>query len=125
MRVAARLRAATRLSVCNRRPGARSRWVCSICRMTRCTRSSVTSAAIVYANGPIELCGAWQLNEKFRGPGLKDNAYTVAAAWNFGFLRLAGVYERLDYDTPGGDLKRNLWGASVTVPVGAGTFYAS
>jgi len=87
--------------------------------------TGVISAAIAYANGPIEAGFAWQQNEDFRAPGLDDNAYTAALGWNFGFLRVAGVYERLEYDTPAGKLKRNLWGASVTVPVGAGTFYAS
>jgi predicted porin len=38
-------------------------------------------------------------------------------------LRLAGVYERTKYDTPSGDLKRNFWGVSGTIPVGGGKVY--
>jgi predicted porin len=34
------------------------------------------------------------------------------------------VYERLDYDTPTGSLKRNFWGISGTVPIGPGELYA-
>lgn len=92
--------------------------------------ASVISAGVFYANGPLEAGFGWQQNESFRdstatGFNLDDNAYTVAAAWNFGFVRIGGAYERLEYDTPAGKLKRNLWSVSGTVPVGAGTFYAS
>ncbi len=34
-----------------------------------------------------------------------------------------GVYERLEYDTPTGDLKRNFWGVSGTIPMGPGSWY--
>jgi predicted porin len=35
------------------------------------------------------------------------------------------VYERLKYDTPSGDLKRDLWGISGTIPMGPGTWFVS
>ena len=34
------------------------------------------------------------------------------------------MYERLEYDTPTGDLKRDFWGVSGTVPIGPGELYA-
>jgi predicted porin len=37
---------------------------------------------------------------------------------------VAGLYERLKYDTPSGDLKRDMWGISGTMPMGPGTWYA-
>ena len=42
------------------------------------------------------------------------------------FLRyysLAGLYERLDYDTPQGGLKRDLYGVFFSGPVGPGKWY--
>jgi len=44
--------------------------------------------------------------------------------WNFGIVKVGGVYERLDYDTPTGSLKRNFWAISGTVPIGPGELYA-
>ena len=86
--------------------------------------TGVLSAGIFYNNGPIELGLAQQHNEKFRGPTLDDDAYSVSGAYNFGFIRPAVVYEHLKYETPTGNLKRNFWGVSVTAPVGVGTVYA-
>ena len=51
-------------------------------------------------------------------------AATITAAWNFGIVRIAGVYERIDYDTPTGSLKRDFYGVSATAPIGPGTLYA-
>jgi predicted porin len=78
-----------------------------------------------YANGPFQGGIAYQWNQKVRGPSLNDWAFSVAASWNFGPIKVGGVYERLDYDVAGGsDLKRNFWGISATVPIGPGEFYA-
>jgi len=85
----------------------------------------IGSAGGFYANGPFQGGIAYQWNEKVRGPGLNDYALSVAASWNFGPVKIGGVYERLDYDVAGGsDLKRNFWGISGTVPIGPGEFYA-
>lgn len=48
----------------------------------------------------------------------------MAANWNFGVVKVGGVYERLDYDTPTGSLTRNFYGISGTVPIGPGELYA-
>jgi predicted porin len=89
----------------------------------------VFSASGVYNNGPFQGGIAYELNKEVRCPaanpscGLDDWAFTATAAWNFGVVRVAGVYERLDYDTPAGSLKRNYYGISGTVPLGPGTMY--
>jgi predicted porin len=77
-----------------------------------------------YSNGPAQVGVAYQWNEKLRGPALNDWAFSVTGSWNFGVVRPALVYERLKYDTPTGDLKRDLWGISATAPVGPGVLYA-
>ncbi|HVF64739.1 MAG TPA: porin [Casimicrobiaceae bacterium] len=83
----------------------------------------VFSVGGVYNNGPFQGGVAFEKNKDVRAAGLDDWAFTLAAAWNFGIARLSGVYERLDYDTPAGSLKRNYYGVGVTWPVGPGTVY--
>lgn len=84
----------------------------------------VFSIGGVYNNGPFQGGVAYELNKDVRASGLDDWAFTVTGAWNFGVVRVAGLYERLDYDTPAGSLKRNFYGVSATAPVGPGTVYA-
>jgi predicted porin len=76
-----------------------------------------------YNNGPIQAGVGYERNVKVRGPTLDDYALTVTGGYNFGVVRPALVYERLDYDTPTGSLKRDLWGVSVTAPMGPGAWY--
>jgi predicted porin len=78
----------------------------------------------IYSNGPLQVGLAYERNTKVRGPGLSDYDWTLTGAYNFGVVRPALVYERLKYDTPTGDLKRDLWGISATAPVGPGVLYA-
>src|SRR3982751_3295161 len=78
-----------------------------------------------YNNGPLQVGTAYERNTKVRGPGLSDYDWTITAAYNFGVIRPALVYEKLSYDVAtGGDLKRNFWGISATAPVGPGVLYA-
>jgi predicted porin len=83
----------------------------------------IGSMGAFYANGPFQGGIAYQFNQKVRGAALDDGAFSVAANWNFGVAKIGGVYERLDYDTPTGSLKRNFWGISATVPIGPGELY--
>ncbi|HVE48700.1 MAG TPA: porin [Casimicrobiaceae bacterium] len=89
------------------------------------TDAYVFSAAGIYNNGPFQGGIAFEKNKDVRANGLDDWAFTATAAWNFGIARVGGLYERLDYDTPAGSLKRNLWGVNVTAPIGPGTLYAA
>ena len=84
----------------------------------------IGSIAGFYNNGPFQGGIAYNWNQKLRGAALNDQALSVAANWNFGVIKVGGVYERLDYDTPTGSLKRNFWGISATAPIGPGELYA-
>jgi predicted porin len=77
-----------------------------------------------YNNGPFQIGVAYETHNKVRGPSLDDQAFSIAANWNFGVVKVGGVYERLDYDTATGSLKRDFWGISATVPIGPGELYA-
>jgi predicted porin len=85
----------------------------------------VLSLGGVYNNGPFRAGMAYERNKDVRANGLDDWAFTVTGSWNFGVATVAGLYERLDYDTPTGSLKRNLYGITGTIPVGPGTIYAA
>ena len=78
----------------------------------------------IYNNGPIQVGLGLEGNQKVRGQDLNDYDITVTGGYNFGIIRAALLYERLKYDTPTGDLKRDMWGISGTMPMGPGTWYA-
>jgi predicted porin len=85
----------------------------------------VWGVAGYYNNGPIQGGIGYESNINVRGPGLTDYDITITGAYNFGIVRIAGVYERLKYDVAsGGDLKRDFWGVSATAPIGPGALYA-
>jgi predicted porin len=86
--------------------------------------SHVLGLSAIYAHEAFEGGIAYERNYRVRGPDLNDWGLTVAAGWNFGPMRIAGVYERLRYATPVGPLTRNFYGASAIVLAGPGTFYA-
>jgi predicted porin len=77
----------------------------------------------IYNNGPIQVGAAYESNQKVRGEDLSDYDFTITGGYNFGVIRVAGLYEKLKYDTPTGDLKRDMWGISGTIPMGPGTWY--
>ncbi len=91
--------------------------------------ANVVGGNLIYANGPWNAGVAFEHNKDVRGAGLSDTDWTVTGAYDFGTimqgfgLRLALVYERTKYDTSTGDLKRDFWGASGTIPVGGGKVY--
>jgi len=81
-------------------------------------------ANVIYNNGPIQVGAGIEGHQKVRGQNLDDTAISVTGGYNFGVVRVAAVYDHLKYDTPTGDLKRDLWGISGTMPMGPGTWYA-
>ena len=89
----------------------------------------VLGGNVIYANGPWNAGIAFERNKKVRGPTFDDTDWTITGAYDFGTimqgfgLRLAGVYERTKYETATGDLKRDFWGVSGTIPVGGGKVY--
>ena len=99
----------------------------------------VIGGNLIYSNGPFQAAGSFETNQKVRQYlnadgtvrlNANDYDYTLTAAYDFGTLwqgfglRIAGVFEQTKYDTPTGDLKRNFWGVSGTIPVGGGKIYA-
>jgi predicted porin len=83
----------------------------------------VVSAGGFYTNGPLQLGLAVETNREVRGADLNDLAVSLTGAYNFGSFRLAGLYERLDYETPLGDLKRDFYAVSGIIPIGPGTLF--
>jgi predicted porin len=92
--------------------------------------ANVWSLGGFYSNGPIDLGIAYERNYKVRAIGKHDDAFSVSGGYDFGAgdsgfpLRLAGVYERLKYDTLGGNITRDFYGISATIPAGGGLIYA-
>ncbi len=104
----------------------------------------------IYTNGPLQIAASGEFNQKVRqyvntvavgcsvaAPCIynaNDYDYTVTGAYDFGSimkgfgLRVGLVFEHTHYqvqnlDATTGDLTRNFWGASATMPVGGGTIY--
>ncbi len=92
--------------------------------------ANVISVGAFYNKGPLDLGLAFERNNKVRFANANDAALSIAGGYDFGTiagaigLRIGAVYERLRYETPTGDLKRDFWGISATVPVGGGSIYA-
>ncbi|HEX8011891.1 MAG TPA: porin [Casimicrobiaceae bacterium] len=92
--------------------------------------ANVIGVGAFYSKGPLDLGIAYERNNNVRFADTNDDALSIAGGYDLGTivgavgLRLGAVYERLRYDTPTGDLKRDFWGLSATVPVGGGSIYA-
>jgi predicted porin len=97
--------------------------------------ANVIGGNLIYNNGPLTAGLAFERNNKVRCPTCNDTDWSITGAYDFGTimqgfgLRLAAVYEKTTYEldtlvTGGGDLKRDFWGISGTIPVGGGKVYA-
>ena len=82
-------------------------------------RPSLTSAAMVYEQGPWYATLAHERHHEYQGPGLSDSGTKLAVTRRFGDTRVALLAERLEYETPAGGLDRNAWYVSVTHQLGA------
>ena len=82
-------------------------------------RPSLTSAAVVYEQGPWYATLAHERHHEYQGPGLRDSGTKLAVARRFGDTRVALLAERLEYETAAGGLDRNAWYVSVTHQLGA------
>ena len=85
--------------------------------------SHVLGLGAIYAHEAFEGGIAYERNYRIRGPDLNDWGLTATAGWNFGPMRIAGVYEHLRYATPVGPLTRNFYGASAIILAGPGSIY--
>ena len=77
-----------------------------------------------WATGPWQFGAVVQYQSESRGTALDDWAYSLAVAYDFGAIRVAGVWEQMKYDTPTGTLKRDFLGVSGTFDIGPGQLYA-
>jgi predicted porin len=97
----------------------------------------VIGANLIYVNGPWNAAASVERNQKVRSYAVSggvfnatDTDWTVALGYDFGTimqgfgLRIGGAYERTKYETPTGDLERDYWAVSVTVPIGGGKAFA-
>jgi predicted porin len=65
---------------------------------------------------------AYEQHRNFNNPGLKDDAWRIAAFYDFGFANVGVGANRISYDLPVGDVRRSYAAVSVGVPVGKGAF---
>ncbi len=96
--------------------------------------ANVWSFGGFYSNGPVDLGIAYERNYKVRTIGKYDDALSLTGGYDFGAtnsvfngtfnVRVAGIYEHIKYDVLGGDITRDFYGVSATVPVGGGLIYA-
>lgn len=99
-------------------------------RLSELRHANVVSAGAFYNGGPLDLGIAYEHNYRIRPTGPTDGALSLTGGYDFGAiasnvgLRVAGVYERLRYDTPSGTLTRDFYGLSSTLAIGDGNFYA-
>ncbi len=88
----------------------------------------VGGASIVYNNAGLQVGLAYETNQDYRNGNSEDQAFTVAAGYDFGIVRPALVYEYIQYKDNGPNaakLKRHLYGGSLTVPIGPGKLYGA
>jgi len=89
--------------------------------------SNAISTGAFYNNGPLQVGVAYEAHHNIRGTptqALSDHAFSVAAAYQFEYVRLGAVFERLNYDaTSTTNLKRDFYGLGATADVGPGLLY--
>lgn len=78
-------------------------------------------SAVIYNNGPIEAALTYARHIDFQQ--YDGNAWRAHAAYNFGFLKVLGAYERMSYDGNNGSVgegKARYYSIGVTAPIGPG-----
>jgi len=74
---------------------------------------------IGFASGPFDVAFAYGENDTSLSDKLKT--MNVGASWNFGFLKIMGLYNEMKFSS----LKETYWGIGGSVPLGQGEFKAS
>jgi Gram-negative porin len=82
-------------------------------------RGSLVSGAAMYRNGPIYLSAAHEIHRDYQNSGKNDKGTRLGASYKIGQLTTNGVVERLLYETPTGDIKRNAWFLATAYQIGA------
>lgn len=81
-------------------------------------RPALTSGAAIYEQGPLYIALAHERHHEYQGPGGDDQASKLAVSYRFGTTRIAGIVEKLRYETPRGSLGRKAWYLSATHQIG-------
>ena len=81
-------------------------------------KPSLSSAALLYEQGPWYATAAYERHHAYQGVGLNDSAAKLGAGYRFGDSRLSMVAERLRYATAAGTLERNDLYVSLTHQIG-------
>jgi predicted porin len=79
---------------------------------------SLTSLATIYEKGDWYLTLAHEQHKEYQGAGLDDRGTKIGIAYRFGATRIAGVAEKLRYETRTGPLERNAFYLSATHQIG-------
>jgi predicted porin len=87
-------------------------------------KPSLTSAALIYEQGPLYFTAAHERHHDYQGPGLNDTGTKVGAAWRFGTSRVAAIAERLRYETAAGSLTRMAYYVSASHTMGQHALHA-
>ena len=82
-------------------------------------RPALSSGVLLFERGPLYAALAAERHHDYRGPGLDDHGLKLAAAWQFGTVKLGGAVERLHYETASGKLERMAYYLSLTRQMGA------
>ena len=77
-------------------------------------KPTLWSASLAYEAGDLVLVAAHEAHNDYQKPDSTDTASKLGAAYRFAPVRVAAVAERLLYETPTGDLKRNSYYVSGT-----------
>ncbi|MDR0250343.1 MAG: porin [Burkholderiales bacterium] len=81
---------------------------------------------LFYDNAGLQVAAAYETNQNgYRAVDFNDHALTLTAAYKFGAFRPAVVYEYLKYEVANGNLKRHMYGASLTADLGPGKLYGA
>jgi Outer membrane protein (porin) len=81
--------------------------------------------SVMYANAGLQVAVGYETYQDFRNGDSDDMDLTVTAAYDFGIVRPALVYEYIQYKNGSDKLKRHLYGGSLTVPLGGGKLYGA
>jgi predicted porin len=87
-------------------------------------KPSLWSGSITHDAHGLLLTAALERHEDYQARGTADTAAKLGAAYQLGALRLAAVFERLEYETASGDLERDSWYLSANWKLGAGSLRA-
>ncbi|WP_040787260.1 porin [Massilia niastensis] len=81
-------------------------------------KPSLTSLAGIYEQGPWYATLAHERHHEYQGPGRNDTGTKIGLAYKFGNTRIAGVAEKLKYETATGDLEQTAYYLSLTHQIG-------